>query len=75
LEEADMSVKQRIIEMLNRLPDDLDYDRAIEGIHVLRRIDVGLRESESEIGKDHEELMKELLAEDEKLPRHMDAAG
>jgi hypothetical protein len=73
--EAQMSVKQRIIEMLNRLPDDIDYDRAIEGIHVLRRIDIGLRESDADAGTEHEEFMRELLAEDEELPRHMDAAG
>ena len=73
--ESQTSVKERIIEMLRRLPDDIDFDRAIEGIHVLRRIDIGLRESDASGGTEHEEFMKELLADDEELPRHLDAAG
>jgi hypothetical protein len=73
--EAQMTIKQRIVEMLGRLPDDIDYDRAIEGIHLLRRIELGLRESETEAGTEHEEFMRELLADDAELPRHLDAAG
>ena len=67
--------KQKIIEMLQRLPDDIDYDRAIEGIYVLRRIEIGLRESEEDTGTDHEDFMRELLEEDEEIPRHLDAAS
>jgi hypothetical protein len=59
--ESQSTIKQRIIEMLNRLPDDIDFDRAIEVIHVLRRIEIGLRESDTEMGTDHEEFMRELL--------------
>ena len=70
-----LTVKQKIIEMLHRLPDDLDYDRAIEGIFVLRRIEQGLRESEEDMGTEHEEFMRELLAEDEEVSRHLDAAS
>jgi len=69
------TVKQRIIELVQRLPDDVDFDRAIEGIHLLRRIETGLRESEANDGTEHEEFMQELLAEDEEVPRHLDAAG
>ncbi len=58
-----MEIKQRIIEMLQRLPDDIDYDRAIEGIYVLQRIDVGLREMEQDEGTEHEEFMRELSEE------------
>jgi hypothetical protein len=73
--EAPTSIKQRIIELVQRLPDDIDFDRAIEGIHLLRRIEVGLRESDANDGTEHEEFMQELLAEDEEVPRHLDAAG
>jgi hypothetical protein len=73
--EAHATVKQRIIEMLQRLPDDIDYDRAVEGIYVMRRLEIGLRESDADIGTEHEEFMQELLAEDEQVPRHLDAAG
>lgn len=60
--EAPKSIKQKIIDMLHRLPDDIDYDRAIESIYVMRRIEVGLRESEAGEGTEHEAFMKELLA-------------
>jgi hypothetical protein len=73
--ETQTTVKQRIIELVQRLPDDIDFDRAIEGINVLRRIEIGLRESEANEGTEHEEFMQELLAEDEEVPRHLDAAG
>ena len=73
--ETATTVKRRILEMLQRLPDDLDYDRAIEAIHLLRRIDIGLAESDADAGTEHEEFMRELLTEHEELPRHLDAAG
>lgn len=56
------TTKQRIIEMLQRLPDDIDYDRAIESIYVMSRIEIGLRESEAGAGTEHEEFMRELHA-------------
>jgi hypothetical protein len=59
------TTKQRIIEMLQRLPDDIDYDRAIESIYVMSRIDVGLRESDAGEGTEHEEFMRELHAASE----------
>ena len=69
------TVKQRIIELVQRLPDDIDYDRAIESIYVLRRVELGLRESDAGEGTEHEEFMRELLSEDEEVPRHLDAAS
>lgn len=51
------------MEMLQRLPDDIDFDRAIEGICILRRIEIGLRESEGDEGTEHEAFMQELLIE------------
>jgi hypothetical protein len=38
---AAKKVKQKILEMLSRLPDDIDYDRAIETISLMQRLDVG----------------------------------
>ena len=69
------TTKQRIIEMLQRLPDDIDYDRAIESIYVMSRIEIGLRESDAGEGTEHEEFMRELLADDEEVSRHLDAAS
>lgn len=62
-----MTVKNTIIEMLQRLPDDIDYDRAIESIYVLRRIEIGLQQADRGEGTDHEEFMRELLGDDEEV--------
>lgn len=69
------SIKQRIIEMLQRLPDDIDFERAIESVYVMQRIEIGLRESDAGEGTEHEEFMRELLGEHEEVPRHLDAAS
>ena len=69
------TTKEKILEMLRRLPDDIDYDRAIESIYVMSRIELGLRESDAGEGTEHEEFMRELLTEDEQVPRHLDAAS
>lgn len=69
------SPKQKIIEMLQRLPDDLDYDRAVEHIFILRRIEIGLEQANRGEGIEHEDFMRELLGDDEEVPRDLDAAS
>jgi predicted transcriptional regulator len=69
------SIKQKIIEMLQRLPDDIDYDRAIESIMVYRKIEIGLEQADRGEVIEHEELMRELLGEDEEISSRMDAAS
>jgi predicted transcriptional regulator len=69
------TIKQKIIEMLQRLPDDIDYDRAIESIMVFRKIEIGLEQADHGEVIEHEELMRELLDEDEELSNRMDAAS
>ena len=62
--EAPKSIKQKIIDLLHRLPDDIDYDRAIEHIFVMRRIECVLQQSTAD-DVEHEVFMKELLGEDD----------
>ena len=69
------TTKDKILDMLHRMPDDIDYDRAIESIYVLSRIELGLVESDAGIGTEHEEFMRELLTQDEQANRHLDAAS
>jgi hypothetical protein len=59
-----MEIKQRIIEMLQRLPDDIDYERAIEGIYVLQKVEVALAQTRRGELLDHEDVMAELLGDD-----------
>jgi hypothetical protein len=56
-----LTIKQRIIEMLQRLPDDIDFDRAIEGIYVLQKVEVALEQVERGEVYDDDEVMAELL--------------
>jgi len=65
---ANTTPKQKIIDMLNRLPDDLDYDRAIEGIYILQRHEIGL--DEIRLGKvsEDDDVMAELLSDGQETP-------
>ena len=69
------SIKQKIIDMLQGLPDDIDYDRAIESTIVLRKIEIALEQADRGEGTEHEEFMRELLGEDVELSNHLDAAS
>lgn len=72
--QPELSIKQSIIEMLKRLPDDIDYDRAIEGIYVLQRVEVAREEVRRGEVYDDDEVMQELLA-DHETQAHMGALG
>jgi hypothetical protein len=69
------TTKQKIIDMLQRLPDDIDYERAIEGIVALRGIDAGLAWAARGEAGNYELLQRELLGEDElPVPHHSGVA-
>ena len=59
------TTKQKILEMLHRLPDDIDYDRAIEGIYVLPKVEVALEQVQRGEVYDDDEVMAELLDDHE----------
>jgi len=65
------TIKQRIIEMVERLPDDIDYDRAIEGIYVLQKVEVALEQIERGEVYDDDEVMAELLDDHEEAQAQM----
>jgi len=64
--------KQKIIEMLHRLPDDIDYDRAIEGIYVLQKVEIALAQVRRGEVLEDEDVMSELLGDDEEVSAPMD---
>lgn len=71
--ESPKSIKQRIIDMLHRLPDEIDYDRAIEGIYVLQKVEVGLEQARRGEVFDDDEVMAELLDDHEETQAPVDA--
>ena len=58
-----MTRKERIARVLQRLPDDTTYEQVIHEMIVLRDIEIGLEQAARGEGTEHEEFMKELLAD------------
>jgi len=69
------TIKQKILEMLRRLPDDIDYDRAIEGIYVLQKVELALEQVERGEVYDDDEVMAELLSDHEEIQAQVDRGG
>jgi hypothetical protein len=68
------TVKAKIIQMLQGLPDDIDFERAIESIYVLQKVEVALEDVRQGEVYDDEEVMEELLGEHE-VQAHLDSRG
>jgi hypothetical protein len=68
-----MTRKERILNFLQKLPDDVSYDRVLYHVSVMRDIEAALAESERGEGIEHEELFRRLLKENEK--NHIDLAS
>ncbi len=59
-----MTTKQKILRMVERLPDDVSYDRVIYHLHVMKGIEIGLQQAARGEGIDHDEFFDQLLAEE-----------
>jgi hypothetical protein len=55
-----MTNKQRILQMVERWPDDISYDKALYHMYVLKKIDAGLKDIEAGRTRDHDEVFDEL---------------
>ena len=60
-----MTIKQKLLALVQQLPDDVSFDDVIEQLEVLRRIEHGLAQAERGEGIEHNEFMRQLLAKDE----------
>ncbi|NQU23499.1 MAG: hypothetical protein HQ567_19640 [Candidatus Nealsonbacteria bacterium] len=54
------SVKQTVIEMIERLPDDASVEDIMAELFFRRKVDEGLRELDAGKGVDHEEAKRQL---------------
>lgn len=61
-----MTRKERILNFLQKLPDDVSFDRVLYHVSVMRDIEAGLAESDRGQGVEHEELFRRLLKKNEK---------
>ena len=60
-----MTKKERILAVIQTLPDDVSIDQAIDRLYLLQKINRGIQQADAGELTDHEEFMNELLAEDE----------
>ena len=60
-----MTKKDKILAVVESLPDDVSYDDAIERLDLLRRIEFGLAQADRGEVVDHDEFMEELMSLDE----------
>ena len=61
-----MTPKERILNFVQKLPDDVSYERVLYHVGVMKAIEEALIESEQGGGTDHEELFRQLLRENGK---------
>ena len=54
------TVKQNVIEMIERLPDDASVEDIMAELFFRRKVDEGLRELDAGQGVDHEEAKQQL---------------
>ncbi len=52
--------KERILSFIQKLPDDVSYDRVLYHVGVMKAIEAAVIESERGEGTEHEELVRNL---------------
>ncbi len=55
-----MTNKQRILQMVERWPEDISYDKALYHLYVLKKIDAGLKDIEAGRTRDHDQVFDDL---------------
>ena len=60
-----MTRKERILNFLRKLPDDVSYDRVLYHVGVMKAVEEALIESERGRWTEHEEVFRQLLNENE----------
>jgi len=59
-----MTTKEKAISLIQKLGDDISLDDLIDRLYLLRKIELGIVQADSEDVLDHDSFMKELEAED-----------
>ena len=60
---AEAGAKKKILEAVERLPDDASIEDAIERLYFLAKIERGLREADAGLAVPHDEAKKRLTGE------------
>jgi predicted transcriptional regulator len=56
-----LTTKQKMVDVIQRMPDDATIDDAIDRLNLLKAVALGLRDVEEGRVHDHEEVFDELL--------------
>lgn len=59
-----MTTKDRILAAIQRMPDDVSYEDAIDTLYLLRKLDAAIAQADAGDVMDHEEFMAELENEE-----------
>ncbi len=52
------TIKNRIIKIIEKLPNDAEYNDIFEAIYLQQKIEIGLEQSRNNEGVSHEEVKK-----------------
>jgi predicted transcriptional regulator len=58
-----MTNKQRILEVIDRLPDDVSVEQAIDELYFWEKVEEGLRQADAGEMIPHEEIEREFLGD------------
>ena len=56
-----MSVKEEILQVIQRLPDEVSVDEAIERLYLIRKVEIGVRQADAGDVMPHKEFKKQML--------------
>ena len=58
-----MTLKEQMIDVIQRLPEDASVERAIDELYLLAKIRIGLQQADAGEVISHEELKRQLLGD------------
>ena len=70
-----MTTKEKILRVMNKLPENATIDEAIYRLEFLKSIEQGLEEAEQGLGIDHDVVFAQLLKDDAENKTDLDAKG
>lgn len=74
-ESEGVNARKKVLNMLAKLPEETSLQEILNILVLLRRIELGIEESERGEGIDHDEFFKELCKDDEENTRVVAARG
>jgi predicted transcriptional regulator len=70
-----MTNKQKIQNVVDRMPEDVAFEQALYQMYVLREVEAGMADVRAGRLIDHDELFDELLRDETTITAPMDAKG